>query len=564
MTDFKIAIEKELTKLLKNEEVMLEVPSDSSLGDYAFPCFNLSRTLRKNPIEIAKELSQKIKKVKYIEKIEPNGPYLNFFLNKTDLLKGTLCEIYKKKEKYGSCKKKKERVMIEYSQANTHKAFHVGHLRGTSLGESLARILRFSGYKVIQANYQGDTGAHVSKWLWCYLNFHNNEEPPIEEKGKWIAGIYVEAVNKIEENPDLQKEVDKINYNLENKKDKNLTRLWQKSRKWSLEEFETIYSDLNAHFDHYFFEREMEKDGKTVSKDLIEKTIAKIDDNATIIDLNRYNLGIWVLLRKDGTCLYSAKDIALAKRKFEKYKIDKSIYVVGNAQSLHLQQLFKTLELMGFPQAKKCFHLSFNEVRLPTGKMSSRTGQNILYSEMKKEIFDYTYNETLKRHPDWDKEKIKNTVKSISIASLKFDMLLREPNKPIVFDAVEACNFEGETGPYIQYAHARCNSILIKHDKAATNKIKFKLLQSDQEVKLVNKLRDFSNVILEAEKHYKVALLARYLIELSQSFNEFYHNCQVISEDENLTNSRILLVNCTKQVLSNGLNLLAIDAPKEM
>ncbi|MFH1211646.1 MAG: arginine--tRNA ligase, partial [Candidatus Woesearchaeota archaeon] len=436
-------LEKE-TKLGK-EQILgcLEQPKDVSLGDYAFPCFALSKKFRKSPAEISSDLSLKIKPDRVIAKIESKGPYLNFFIAKGDFAESVLKSIFSQKGDYGKGPKKTDRVMVEYSQPNTHKAFHVGHLRGTSIGESLSRILKFSGYKVVQANYMGDTGAHVAKWLWCYMKFHKGERPPKENAEKWIASIYVEAVGKTTE--DTQKEIDEVNYKLENNLDKELKKLWQESRKWSLDCFDLIYKELDAHFDALFFEGELDKRAKEISESLIAKKIVEVSDGATIIDLKKYNLGVWVLLRKDGTVLYSAKDLALAERKFTEFKIDKSIYVVGAAQSMHLSQLFKTLELMGFKNAEKCHHLSFLEVRLPTGKMSSRTGQNILYSDLKHELLGKLKEEVDKRHPDWDEKRKESSVQSIFSAAIKFDMLLQDYNRVIVFDIARAMDFEGET-----------------------------------------------------------------------------------------------------------------------
>jgi len=559
-------LKKEIINILKKEtkleEVSLEIPPDPKLGDYAFPCFALSKTLKKSPVEIAKELAGKIKPEKTIKEVKATGPYLNFFIDRQVLGKEIIKDILKKKDKFGTGKKKKDKIMVEYSQANTHKAFHVGHLRGTSLGESLARILKFYGYDVVQANYQGDTGAHVAKWMWCYLKFHNGEEPPKENPEKWIASIYVEAVKKTDE--DTQKEIDEINYRLENSLDPKLAELWKKSRQWSLDSLELVYKDLDAHFDNYFFEREVEGRGRDISQELVKKGIAKIDEGATVVDLNEYGLGVWILLRKDGTCLYSAKDIALAERKFKEFMIDKSLYVVGAAQSLHLKQLFKTLELMKFKQAGKCYHLSFNEVRLPTGKMSSRTGENILYSELKEELLEKIKDEVEKRHVDWDKGRKEKSIKSIFSSAIKFDMIVQDPNKNIVFEIEKAMDFEGETGPYIQYAHARICSIIKKNDYPIKDKINADKLSAKEEEKVISLLKTYPDIIAESAEQYKPNSLARYLLELSQAFNEFYHTCPILQADEETKNARLNLILAVKQVLSEGLFLLGIESPEEM
>ncbi len=446
------------TKLKESEILtLIEIPPSSDLGDFAFPCFILAREMKKNPVEIAKELSLKIKSSEF-EKIEAKGPYINFFLSRNKIAHETLKKILKEKDKYGSSSKGKEKIMIEFSQANTHKAFHIGHVRGTALGESIARISEFMGNKVMRANYQGDTGMHVAKWIWCYKKHHSKDKPRKDEF--WIASIYVDAVKRLAENPELQEEVDEINRKLESREDKKLNDIWKKTRLLSLNSFENIYKELNTKFNKYFFESEFEERGKEISQDLVKKRIAEISEGATIVDLQKYNLGVWVLLRKDGTVLYSAKDLALAEEKEKKFKITKSIYVVGAAQRHHFTQLFKTLELEGKDKSS-LFYVPVTEVRLPTGKMSSRTGENILYSSFKDELIDYAKQEIKKREKVSPAELEKRAL-AISIASLKYAMLKQDTNKAIIFSKEEALSFEGNTGPYLLYSYARAKSILRK------------------------------------------------------------------------------------------------------
>ncbi len=546
---------------------LLEVPPDEKLGDYALPCFPFAKELKKAPPLIAKELVGKVKRDELIERVDVAGPYLNFFLNKENLISTTITTILNEKEKYGAAAKKAERVMIEYSQPNTHKAFHVGHLRGTSIGEALARILKHAGYDVVQANYSGDTGMHVAKWLWCYTRFHKGERPPKEGKGKWLASLYVEAVQKLGKEPELQEQVDTINRELEEGKEKRLLALWTQTRQWSIDEFDAIYDDLQAHFDKWWFEREMEARGKAIAQELVKKGIARVSDGATIVDLEQYGLGVWVLLRKDGTVLYSAKDLALAEIKFNEYSIGRSVYVVGKAQALHMQQLFKTLELMEFTQAARCFHLSYEEVRLPDGKMSSRTGQNILYQEIKEEVFSYAEQEVRKRHEDWDKKEVAAVTKAVAVCALKFEMVYRDHNKPIVFETERVCDFEGDTGPYLQYTHARCNSILAKlaeQGKRIKPQPSFAAIAGEHEFRLAKRLLDFPFVIEKAATVLYPEELAKYVLELAKTFNTFYHECKVLGEPEAVENARALLVHATAIVLERSLTLLALDAPKRM
>ena len=559
-------MEKKIVKLLsfselKNSELekLIEVPKDSKMGDFSFPCFSLSKKLKKNPAEIAKDFSSKIQLSKEFERVEAVGPYLNFFVNKKILAEKTIEKITKGKEKYGSGKFGKEKVMIEFSQANTHKAFHVGHVRGTSLGESLARILEFSGNNVVRANYQGDTGMHVAKWVWCYQKYHSKEE--LENDESWIANIYVDAVKRLGKNEKLQREVDEINKKLEDKSDKELIKLWKKTRKLSLDSFEKIYHELNTKFDEYFFENEVEKKGKKISEELVKKNIAKISDGATIVNLEKDKLGVWVLLRSDGTVLYSAKDLALAEKKFSDFKIDKSIYVVGSAQQLHFYQLFKTLEKMKFKQAKNCKYVPVSEVRFPWGKMSSRSGDNVLYSDFKKELVSYAMKEVEKRFENLESTEIYDRALAISIASLKYSMLKQDTNKTLIFDPKKSLSFEGDTGPYLLYSYARALSILKKAKYKKQMKLKIEEI-SDSEKKLIVELRKFPEIVKSASENLSPNLIANYSFQLAKTFSEFYHNCQVIGSEEE--RFRLKLTDCFSQTMKNSLYLLGIPVIPEM
>jgi arginyl-tRNA synthetase len=550
------SILSKLVKLDKKEiEKLIEIPKDPKLGDFAFPCFVLAKEMKKNPVQIAKELAEKIKS-KDFEKIQSLGPYINFFLNREDLALSVLKRIQKEKDGYGSSKLGKENIMIEFSQANTHKAFHVGHIRGTSIGESLSRIFEFLGNKVIRANYQGDTGMHVAKWIWCYKKYHSKEK--LKEDESWVASIYVDAIRRLTEDELLQDEVNIINQQLELGKDKTLVSLWKKTRKISLDSLERVYKELNTGFNKYYFESEVELSGKEIAKDLVKKGIAKISDEATIVDLNDMGLSVWVLLRKDGTVLYSSKDLALVKKKFNDYKLDRSINIVADEQNLHFRQLFKTLELMKFPGVNKCQHIPFALVRLPEGKMSSRTGNNILYSDFLKEMKDYAKSEISKREKLKSKE-IEERALKISIAAIKYAMLKQHSNNVIVFNKEEALNFEGNTGSYLLYSYARAKSILRKSD----NKSKLVVSQlTDSEKELVNKLASFPDLVLHSYSQLSPNLIANYAFELCQIFNEFYHSSQVIGSEQEAF--RLSLVSCFSQVLKNSLFLLGISTLEKM
>lgn len=545
---------------LKKEDIikLLEKPKPE-FGDYAFPCFGIAMKLKENPFKLAGKIVSELKLPREIEKAEAKGAYINFFIDKKILAENVVNGILKKKQDYGKGKSK-DRVMVEFSQANTHKAFHIGHVRGTSLGESIARILEFAGNKVIRANYQGDTGMHVAKWIWCYQKYHSKQD--LRKQESWIAGIYVDAVKRLAENEKLQEEVNEINKKLDEAKDKKLMELWKRTRQLSLDSLEIIYKELDTKFDHYYFESEMEKPGKQIVDELLKKEIAEVSAGAVIADLEKYNLGVWVLLRSDGTVLYSAKDIALAELKFKKFKIDKSIITIGAEQTLHMQQLIKILELSGFKNYKDYEFIPYSEVRLPTGKMSSRTGENILYSEFMSEITDYAKSEIKKRFPELKEEEAEKRAAAISVAAIKYSMLKQDANKNIIFSKEEALNFEGDTGPYLQYSYARASSI-IKKARAKVLKAKIKEL-SEKEILLVKKLSEFPMIAENSAKNANPSLIANYSLQLAQSFNEFYHACPVINAEPDIMKQRLAMVEAFRHVIKTALNLLGIKAVEEM
>jgi len=531
----------------------IEIPPDSKLGDFAFPCFSLSKEMKKNPKEIASDLAKKIKSDKIIDRVEANNAYLNFYLNKSELIKHVLTE----KEKH---EKKKEKVMIEYSAPNTHKDFHIGHLRNVSIGSSLVNLMRDQGYEVVSANYINDTGAHVAKCLWGYLKFHKGKEPK-HDKGKWLGQVYFEANKKLSENPDLKKEVDEILKKLE-LKDKEIIKLWNETRKWSLDSFNEIYKSLNVEFDAWFYDHELIEPAKKIVDNMKSKGIIEESDGALIADLEKYNLHKLIIRKSDGTTPYITKDFELAARKFDEYKIDTSIYVVGVEQSTHFKQLFKILELYGFKQAKKCYHVAYELVMLKEGKMGSREGNAVLYFDFYNEMKKKALIEVKKKREDLNEKEKEDIAEKVTISAMKFGMLNQENNKAIQFDMNKSLDFEGETGPYVQYTYARISSILRK-SKSDFLKANLSLLK-DEEYDLVKIIYKFPLLLDEVSQNFKVSLLAKYLLTLSQSFNNYYHSTKVIQENKELEKARLHLISRVKDVLSKGLGLLGIDVMEMM
>ncbi|HIK00428.1 TPA: arginine--tRNA ligase [archaeon] len=541
----------------------IEEPPSAKMGDLACSIsFQLGRQKKVSPRDIAEKILANTKKPSIAKKVGLAGAYVNFFLNRGAFAKEVIKETFEKD--YSRAEKRKEKIMVEFSQANTHKAFHIGHLRGTLLGESLSRILEYNGYEVLRANYQGDIGAHVAKCLWAYQTFHRGDTPN-SNRGEWLGRIYAEASKKLEESPEHKAEVEKLQKKLEEGKDSELMDLWKRTRQWSLDEYEEIYKDLGVKFNYYFFESQMDKRGKDLVQELQKKKIAKKSAGAVVVELKKYDLDTFLLLKSDGTTLYSTRDLALAEEKFKKYKIDRTIIVTGSEQRLYFQQLFKTLELMGFKQVKKSFNLTFDLITLQGEKMSSREGLTITYRELKEKMFQKALAEVTSRNPELPLEGQKNTAMQIAIGAIKFSILNISNTKTIFFDWDRALEFEGETGPYIQYAAVRAKRILEKAESIKLSEVKFNLLEQEEEHELVKHLAKFPLIIQETATHYRVHTLANYAHKLAEKFNLFYNNLPVLNApDKDLINARVAVVQATFNVLKNCLYLLGIEIPERM
>jgi arginyl-tRNA synthetase len=568
-----------LGKGIKSEDVeaVIEIP-DEKMGDYAFPCFFLAKQLKKSPIIIASELSAKLDNQlseaetpdKFIEKVQNVGPYLNFFVNKKDLVSGIIKLVNSEKESFGKAKTTGKTAMVEYFDANTHKAVHIGHVRNICMGEALCRILETSGNEVVRANYQGDIGPHVAKCIWGLRNLKDKiGSPPSTNKLRWLGDVYVKSNTSVEDNEKLESEVKQLLLKIYDG-DKDLTKVWKDTRQWCLDEFEKMYEDFGVKYNEYYFESDMEFEARKIAKQLQKKKIAKESDGAIIVDLKKQKLGVFVLLTQDGTALYSVKDIALARAKMSKYSLDSSINLVGKEQELHFKQLFKTLELIGSKEkkfAQNSHHLIYGLVMLPTGKMSSRAGSVVFYDDLRTELIALATEEVKKRHKDWDEKKTDETAKKIAFAALKFSMINRDNEREVVFDWENAMKLEGETGPYLQYAYARISSIFRKYGNSIPDVSKIDcntIASTPVEVKLAKQIADFPATVQAAADQLKPAIVSRYLLDLAQAFSSFYNDHPILKAEDDVKEARLVLCSSVKQVLENGLKILAIDVLDEM
>lgn len=546
---------------------LLEIPQDRTKGDIALPCFSFAKMLKKAPQQIATDISMQLKPSNAISKIIATWSYINFFVNPARLAQHVLQDITKTWDKYGYAKKNWEHILLEWRQPNTHKIFHIWHLRNALVSESIARICEAGGYTVTRCSYFGDIWAHVAKRMRYYTTFDKSPVPT--ERVSMRAGkIYAKAGKKIDEDPETYKQaIHDIQHKLENK-DPSLYPIRKETAQKCLEDIRAINHELWCTWiQREYPESEVEQAGIQQVKALAKNNTADIheSDGALIINLEEYSLGVFVLLKSNGTSLYSTKDIALAYLKQQEYDFDKSLYIVATEQIHHFNQLFKTLELIGYQDAEKLKHVSYGMVELAGWKMSSRDGNIITYYNLRDRMLDQAHTLVASRElVTEEKEKIATMT---AFGALKFDMLLQDAYKKIVFDMEKSLSFEGETGPYIQYTHARCMSLLRKHEissRPQNGDADYTLLTSEEERILLVMLHTFPSIIKKAAEEYKPNYVARYILELARSFNHYYHKTKIIQDDKVLQHVRIYLIQGIAQVLKNGLHLLWIAAPEHM
>ena len=558
--------EKEIKKLLEKHvkgDITLEIPPNSNMGDYAFPCFPLAKELKKSPPDIAKDLQSKIDKSDFIEETKVIGPYLNFFVNKEKLAELVLKQIYKEKQDYGKGKSGKK-IAVEFSSPNTNKPLHLGHVRNICLGESISRILDFAGNKVTRHCIVNDRGIHICKSMLAYQKFGKGKEPDIKSDF-FVGKFYVMFAKKADEKPELEQEAQELLKKWE-AGDKETIALWKKMNKWVYDGFDETYKKLGIKFDKYYYESELYKEGKDIVMDGLKRGVfeqLEDDEGAISANLDKFKLPKKILVRGDGTTLYMTQDLYLAKKKFSDLKCDSSLYVVGSEQNLHFQQLFAVLDLLGEKFAKDCSHLSYGMVNLPEGKMKSREGKVVDADDLVREMEELARYEIKLRHKDLKDKELNDRSYKVGLGALKFFILKMDPIKDMMYNPEESIAFEGETGPYVQYTIARINSIFRKHGKNIDPKVKFGAFQEDG-LALIKILQNFPDVIQEAASHKRPSNVARYLIELSQAYNEFYHSSPILQEIEPIMQARLLLSYCVKEVLIKGLDLLGINYVEEM
>ena len=569
---FQNHIAQVLKKELKLKEVSLEVPPDSKLGDFAFACFVLAKEKQKNPVEIAKELAETLKPDDYIKEIKATGPYLNFFINKAKLAENTIKEIAKKKEKYGfSDVGKKEVVVIEYPAPNTNKPLHLGHMRNMALGVSMANILESQGCKVKRVNLNNDRGIHVCKSLLAYQKWGDGKTPESEKRkpDHFVGDYYVMFCQKAKENPKLEEEAQEMLQKWE-AGDKEVRSLWKKMNAWAFNGFKDTYKHFGLpKFDKEYFESDTYQEGKEIVLQGVEEGIFKErEDGAVVVNLEKQGLGEKVLIRADGTSVYVTQDLYLAQLKHKDFGFDKSIYVVATEQNYHFKVLFTLLKKLKYKWAGGCYHFAYGMVLLPEGKMKSREGVVVDADDLILEMEDLAREEIAKRHEDIEEETIHERGTMVGLGAIKFYLLKIDAIKDMTFLPEESISFEGDTGPYLQYTHARACSVLRKAKEKKLKpdiKVDYGLLSNPSEIALIQALSEFPDKTKDACVNLRPHIIAQYLLALGRAFNEFYHACHCLKEEnKDLAKARLLLIDSARQVIKNGLNLLGIHAPEEM
>ncbi len=554
--DYRQEIKAELEKILGFEIEQIESPKKAGLADFAYPCFKLSRTMKKAPNLIADELKDKIN-LPFIERTESVNGYLNFFINKQQRVKDVLEAM---KEDYGSSNEGSgKRVIIDYSSINIAKPFHIGHLSTTAIGHSLYRIYKTLGYDCYSINYLGDYGTQFGKMIVAFKKW--GDKAVIDREGiREMYRLYVKYHEEAEKDPGLDEQARTWFLKIEDKDEEALSIFeWMKQR--TLKDVERIYNDLDITFDSYNGESFYNDKMQPVIDELKEKKLLTESEGAYVVDLEPYNMPPCLILKKDGATLYATRDLASATYRAKEIGFDKNLYVVAYQQSLHFKQVFKVLELMGYEWSKNCVHVEFGMTSMEEGTMSTRKGKAIFLEDVMNKAVEKTLATINEKNPTLENKEA--VAKDVGIGAVVYSAVAQSRINDIVFSYDKVLSFEGETGPYIQYTHARCCSVLKKQNSDIKD-IDYSLLTGDEEMEIIKLLENYPAVIKNAAKDYQPCYISRFLISLCSAFNKFYFDNRIISDDPSLTSARILLTKKVRDTIRSGLYLIGLKAPEAM
>ena len=537
----------------------IEVPPKKEMGDFAFPCFKLARVMRKAPPVIAKELQETLVLPDFIKEARVEGGYLNFFLDLSKRAGSVLSAIDDLGEKYGaSTLGNGKTVCIDYSSINIAKRCHIGHLTTTVLGNSLAKIHRFLGYEVVSINHLGDWGTQFGKMLCAYKHWGNREA--VEEKG---VNALIELYVRFEQDADdaMQEEARAWFKKIEND-DPEATELFNWFKDITLKDVAEIYDLLGIHFDSYAGESFYKDKCGAVVDELNEKKMLELSEGAYVVKLDEYDMPPCILLKSDGATIYATRDLAAVFYRKKTYNFDKCLYVVAYQQNLHFQQVFKVVELMGYDWAKSLVHVPFGMVSYEGKTLSTRKGHVVYLDEVLHRAVDKALDIINEKNPGLENKE--EVAKQVGIGAVVFYDLFSNKIKDVDFWWDRALNFEGETGPYVQYAHTRCCSVMAKAPALDRSKADFSVLSDEASADLVARLEAFPQVVQDAAEKYEPSIITRYVVNLAQSYNRVYFENHIIGEEEPVLQARLLVTKCTRDCIKTALGLLGIDAPEKM
>ena len=572
MTDQKKEIAELLAgkvEALEAEEIekMIGIPPEGSMGDYAFPCFRLAKSMRRAPNQIAQELAEQLRGDSRFSDVRNVNAYVNFFLNRERLTSDVVREVLKEGKKYGgSDLGKGQKVIVEFSSPNIAKPFHIGHIRTTVIGNSIYKIFDFLGYDTVRINHLGDYGTQFGKMIVAYRRW-GNEEDVRREPIKTLLSYYVKFHEEAEKDPSLEDEARATFTRLENG-EKEEQDLWQWFRDESLKEFTYVYDMLGIEFDSYagesFYSDKMDR----IVDIMKEKGILKESEGAQIVDLEEYGMPPALIRKKDGSTLYITRDIAAAVYRKEHYHFDRNIYVVASQQNLHFQQWFKIIELMGYDWADQCVHVPFGMVSLEDGTLSTRKGKVVFLLDVLNNAVEKTRQ--IMREKNGEDADIDEISKKVGIGAVIFQELSNNRIKDYVFSWDKVLNFDGETGPYVQYTHARAASVLRNAGESAEKVLSGEgtfdmgCVTGDTAYELIKLIYRFPEIVREAAEKYEPSVITRHIIDIAQYFNRFYHDEHILVENEAEKQAKLAVVCAAKQTIANGLALLGIEAPEKM
>lgn len=543
------------------------VPPKPEMGDFAFPVFQIAKSQGKNPAEFAKEIAERITPQGMVEKVQAFGPYVNFFLNAQELAKLILEEIKTRGNNYGTHQiGTGKKYLVEFACPNPLKAFHLGHLKNLITGESVVRVFENAGYEVVRVNYQGDVGMHVAKALWGIIDWTEQFEAvknlPLKVRVEFLGKAYAHGANHFEESDAAKEEVVKYNDIVYENSDENVMKVYAEARAWSLEYFDEIYHRLGSHFDRLYFESEMFQRGVEIINEGLTKGIFAKSEGAVIFEGSKHGLHDRVFINSKGFPTYEAKDLALAERHFDDHHPDKVVHVVGKEQTQYFEVLIKALEFVLPESVGKEYHLVGGFLQLKGNqKMSSRKGNIVTGDELLQGVLEQV-QEIMESGDKKGATLTPDLVEKVAVAALKYGMLKSDVSQDVAFDLEESVSVAGESGPYLLYIVARIKSILRKADVVSTYSIPETIMAEEKQLLL--KVSEFPEVTRHAVESYDPSKISKYLFELAQNFNTFYHACPVLQEEGDIRNFRVGLIGCVLTVMERGLYLLGIETVEEM